>query len=388
MPDMPAICNPARLAPTTSPEDSWTIGFNTNEHEEGYGWTQPIPRDGYQGWRHSLYMAVGAIMRRNPPEEDRVSTPEYPGGYSPRPGNPYQPHPGQTPPGAFGPAPTVQGALPQSSQPQGYASAAPPTQPVRKRRHPVRIAVLILLVLLVLGAGGLFLYARAFEGAITAAAQSFCSDLKSQNYSGAYALLSTGYQAKVTPQQFAQAGQLHDQIDGKVQNCSASGEASGLGAVLQLGSTSVTFPARITRSKSFSGNMTLVNQGGTWKVDAVDESLQGTTLGPILVANDYCSALAAGNVQQAYGDLSPDYQSRLGSEQQYAQTLQSVLTQGVSITGCTPDLSSYSVSGTTAKLNGSLAVQENGVSASLNVALTFVENSAGVWKIDSLTVQP
>ena len=326
-----------------------------------------------------------------------MSTPEYPGGYSPQPGNRYQPQSGQTPPGAFSEAPTVQGTWqqaaqqagsPQPGQPQGYAAPAPATKPVRRRRHPVRIALLIILVLLVLGAGGLYLYAQSFEGAIAAAAQRFCSDLKAQNYSGAYGLLSTGYQAKVMPQQFTQAGQLHDQIDGKVQSCSASGGSSGLGALLQLGDTSVTFAAQITRNKTFSGDMTLVNQGGAWKVDALDESLQGTTLGPILVANDYCSALAAGNVQQAYNDLSPDYQSQLGSEQQYAQTLQSVLTQGVSITGCTPDLSTYSVTGTTAKLNGALGVKENGVSANLNVAVTFVENSAGVWKINSLTVQP
>lgn len=316
-----------------------------------------------------------------------MSTPEYPGGYSPRPGNSYQPQAGQTPSASFSDAQTVQGTWQQAGQ-QGYAMTAPPTKPVRKRRHPVRVALLIILMLLVIGAGGLFLYAQSVEGAIAAAAQNFCSDLKAQNYSGAYALLSTSYQAKVTPQQFSQAGQLHDQIDGKVQNCSASGGASGLGALLQLGSTSVTFPTHIARNKTLSGDMTLVKQGGAWKVDALDESLQGTTLGPILVAEDYCSALASGNVQQAYNDLSPDYQSRLGSAQQYAQTLHSVLTQGVSITGCTPDLSSYSVTGTTAKLNGSLMVQENGISASLSVALTFVENSAGVWKIDNLTAQP
>lgn len=295
-----------------------------------------------------------------------MTTPENPGGYAPQPGNPYQPQPGQ---------------------PQGYAMPAPATRPTRRRRQPVRIALLIILVLVLLGAGGVVVYAHSVEDAIASAAQNFCTDFKTQNYTGAYGLLSSGYQANVTQQQFTQAGQLHDQIDGKVQSCSASA-SGGLGALLQLGSTTVTFPAHITRNKTFSGNMTLVNQGGSWKVDAVDQSLQGTTLGPILVANDYCTALASGNIQQAYNDLSPDYQSRLGSEQQYAQTLQSVLTQGVSLTGCTPDLSTYNVTGTTAKLNGALTVQENGISVNIPIALTFVENGAGVWKIDSVTIQP
>ena len=306
-----------------------------------------------------------------------MTTPEHPGGYSPRQGNPYQPQP-SAPPG-YG----------QPGSPQaGYAVPAPTTRPVRKRRHPVLIALLIVLVLLVLGAGGVFAYAQSVRGAITAAAQSFCTDMKAQSYTSAYAVLSSGYQAKVTQQQFFQAGQLHDQIDGKVQGCSATDGAGGLGALLQLGSTTVSFSAQITRNKTFSGNMTLVNQSGSWKVDAIDASLQGTDLGPILVANDYCASLASGNIQQAYNDLSPDYQSRLGSEQQYAQTLQGVLTQGVSLTGCTPDLSTYSVTNTTAKLNGALTVQENGISANIPIALTFVEGNTGAWKIDSVTVQP
>lgn len=302
-----------------------------------------------------------------------MSTPEHLGGYSPQQGPSYHSEP--TIPGGYG-------------QPGGYATPAPSTKPVRKRRHPVLIALIVVVVLLLLGAGGVFAYAQSVRGAITAAAQSFCTDLKAQNYTGAYGMLSSGYQAKVTQQQFTQASQLHDQIDGKVQGCSAGAGGGGLDALLQLGSTSVTFPAQITRNKTLTGDMTLINQNGAWKVNAIDTSLQGTELGPILVANDYCTALASGNVQQAYSDLSPDYQSRLGSEQQYAQTLQSVLTQGVSLTGCTPDLSTYSVTGTTAKLNGSLAVQENGISVNVPIALTFVESSAGVWKIDNVTLQP
>ncbi|HLZ24129.1 MAG TPA: hypothetical protein VKQ30_18600 [Ktedonobacterales bacterium] len=296
-----------------------------------------------------------------------MSTPEYPGGYSPQQGNSFQT---------------------QSNQSSGYAAPAPATQPTRKRRHPVRTTLLILLVLVLLAGGGAYAYAQSVRGAIASAAQSFCTDLKAQNYTGAYALLSSGYQAKVTQQQFTQAGQLHDQIDGTVQSCAASDSAGGLDAILQLGSTSVTFPAHMTRNKTFSGDMSLVNQGGSWKVDAVDQSLQGTSLGPILVANDYCAALAAGNIQQAYGDLSPDYQSRLGSEQQYAQTLQGVLTQGVSLSGCTPDLKTYSVTGTTAKLNGTLDVHESGITVNVPIALTFAESGGGVWKIDSATLQP
>ncbi|MGH2515389.1 MAG: hypothetical protein ACRDHP_07015 [Ktedonobacterales bacterium] len=306
-----------------------------------------------------------------------MTTPEYPGGFPPRQDNTYQQQAG-----------APQGYGQPGSQPQNYAAPAPSTRPVRKRRHPVRIALLVILVLVLLGAGGVFVYAQSVRGAITAAAQSFCTDLKTQNYTGAYALLSSGYQTKVTQPQFLQAGQLHDAIDGKVQGCSATDSGGGLSALLQLGSTTVTFPAQITRNKPFTGDMTLVNQGGAWKVDAIDTSLQGTALGPVIVANDYCAALAAGNVQQAYSDLSPDYQSRLGSEQQYAQSLQNVLTQGVTLTGCTPDLTTYSVTGTTAKLNGALAVQENGVSVNIPIALTFAEGNAGVWKIDSVTVLP
>ena len=293
-----------------------------------------------------------------------MSTPENPGGYPPQP----------------------MGQMPPYTPPTSPTSPAPATQPGRKRRHPVRTALLLVLVLLLLAGGGGVAYALSVRSAITSAAESFCTDLKTQNYSSAYSRLSSGYQAKVTEQQFQQASQLHDQIDGKVQGCSAGGSGSVFDALLQLGSSTVSFSAQITRNKTLSGNMTVVNQGGTWKVDHIDQSLQGTDLGPLQVANDYCSALVSGNISQAYNDLSPAYQDRLGSEQQYAQTLRSVLVQGVSLTGCTPDLSTYSVTGTTAKLNSALNVQVNGASTGIPTAVTFVEGNSGVWKIDSITV--
>ena len=303
-----------------------------------------------------------------------MSAPENPSGPLPHEGNNRQQLPPQ-PIYPVGPAPT-------------YASSAPITRPTRGRRHPVRIALLIVLALLLLGAGGTFAYALSVNGAITAAAQSFCADLQAQNYAGAYTHLSSGYQAKVTQAQFTQASQLHDQIDGKVRTCSAGNDSSALSALLQLGSNSVSFPAQITRNQTFSGDMTVVKQNGSWKVDRIDQSLQGTDLGPLLVANDYCAALVSGNINQAYNDLSPDYQSRLGSEQQYAQALRSVLTQGVSLTSCTPDLKSYNVSGTTARLSGTLTVRVSGTSTNLAIALTFVKGAAGDWKIDSITLQP
>lgn len=306
-----------------------------------------------------------------------MSTPEHPSGPPSHEGDnqPQLPVQPMTPTTPVDPAPA-------------FMSSAPVTQPARKRRHPVRIALLVVLVLLVLAGGGTVAYALSVKGAITAAAQHFCADLQAQNYAGAYTLLSSGYQAKVTPQQFTQASQLHDQIDGTVQSCSAGNDSSALSALLQLGSNSISFPARITRGKTFSGDMTLVNQRGSWKVDRIDQSLQGTDLGPLLVANDYCAALISGNINQAYGDLSPDYQSRLGSEQQYAQALQGVLAQGIALTACTPDLKTYGVSGTTARLNGTLTVQVNGSSTHLALALTFAKGTTGDWKIDSINLQP
>lgn len=361
---------------------------------------------GYLSLVRSLYTRQGNIPRATfhdnsiSLEETTVSTPENPSGFLPHEGGPQQQPaqpmiPANPIPLVSQPEPVIPvspatpaGPVPPIAPAPAYASSAPITQPTRKRRHPVRIALLIILVLLLLAGGGTYVYALSVKDAITAAAQGFCADLQAQSYASAYTRLSSGYQAKVTQSQFSQASQLHDQIDGKVRGCSAGNDSNALSALLQLGSNTISFPARITRNTTFSGEMTLVNQGGSWKVDRIDQSLQGTDLGPLLVANDYCAALISGNINQAYNDLSPDYQSRLGSEQQYAHALQGLLTQGVSLTACTPDLSTYSVSGTTAKLGGTLAVQVNGASTNLALALTFVKGAAGDWKIDSINLQP
>lgn len=335
-------------------------------HEQRHG--------GWDGWDNPARPASG-----------------QPGGWPPQPGQFGQPPAGYDPPHNL-PERSPRQSMPQSPQsprsPQSPPQYQPPTlsrQPLRRSRRGLWIALLVIVALLVAGGGAAVAYANAQAGAVAQAARQFCSALQAGDYASAYGSLSSSYQTQTSRDQFVADGKLHDQLDGRVTACAATNSASGpLGSVSQLGSSSITLDARIRRAIAYSGPLTLVKQGGDWKIANIAASLQGTNLAPLKTGQAFCAALIAGNYQAAYGLLSSSQQSQV-SEQQFAAQFSDTFTGSpMRLAGCDLDLTTYFVHGTTSRVNSRLTISNPQASSGLlTIALTLVHQGSA-WKINDL----
>jgi hypothetical protein len=211
-------------------------------------------------------------------------------------------------------------------------------------------------------------------------AGAFCTAMQSQDYATAYGLLGSSAQALVTQAQFNGQAQLHDQIDGTVSSCGLVGLGQG------NSDTSATLVAQITRSKlgQKQGGVALDIEGGTWKIAMIDPALQGTDLGPLLVGERFCTDLQNGSYADAYGLLSTNGKGGL-TEAQFAAILKppSPYKWGA----CTPDLSTYTVSGTSASYTAAFELVNPSTGAAtpaVNFKLAFVQDN-GTWLLDILT---
>jgi ketosteroid isomerase-like protein len=334
------------------------------------------------------------------------NTPGYPGGYPNYPPQPDQGY-GATPSPSYGGRPDSYGGrqpshygdaqrpLSDPSAARYYdASRGPGTAPAPKSRRGLwigLIAAIVVVLLLVGGAGILMAYQSSEATKPIAAASAYCQYLKAQNYTGAYAMLSSAYKAKISQAQYTQANSLHDQLDGKVKDCGVQNTPAS-GFSLAFNNTAADLSATITRNKPFSGGISLVKEGDNWKVNAVDESLQGTDVEPLAVGQSFCSALAAKNYAAAYGDFSAKRQQAIGSQSDYANAMKANFnTGGVSITGCKMRLDTYSVApaGDAASVTMELDVKVSTSSGSQVQAVPLkirFTKSGDQWKIDDAEV--
>ena len=112
-------------------------------------------------------------------------------------------------------------------------------------------------------------------------AANFCSYEINRDYHDAYAQLSARLLSQVTEQQFVSDNQAREAAEGPLVGCSAapslgstpSSSPSSSGMTLELN----TWAGPITGNAppvNQSGTMTMVQEGGEWKVDAIDSSLQ------------------------------------------------------------------------------------------------------------------
>ncbi|HEV8190363.1 MAG TPA: hypothetical protein VGP82_02610, partial [Ktedonobacterales bacterium] len=150
--------------------------------------------------------------------------------------------------------------------------------------------------------------------------------------------------------------------------------------------------ATITRNKAFSGGISLVKEGDSWKVNAVDEALQGTDVEPLAVGQNFCSALAAKNYTAAYSDFSARRQQAIGSQTDYASAMKANFnTGGVSISGCKVRLDTYSVApaddaaSVTMELNVKVSTASGSQVQAVPLKITFTKNG-NQWKIDDSEV--
>jgi limonene-1,2-epoxide hydrolase len=262
--------------------------------------------------------------------------------------------------------------------------------PRRRGRALGAIAALALLVLL--GLIGLAVYAGQQAGQPVSAASLFCQALQARDYAGAYRLLSTSAQVRASESQFVAEERLHDAVDGPVVACrpvDGSG-SSGIAARLSFllgGRSSDAVSVTLARARigTRTGAMELVAEGGTWRVDALAATLQGTPVEPLQVLAHFCASLVAASYQAAYDDLSANQQRLEQSESTFAQQVSPPA--GSRYTGCAPEYASYRVDGGTAtvRFTMSIAVAAPGGAQTVPVQATArLVEERGTWKLNGL----
>ncbi len=247
--------------------------------------------------------------------------------------------------------------------------------------------------LLVLGALTLLLIVAVVGGIIYAAGQAkqpgillsrYCADMSHQNYTDAYTLLSSGAQAQTSSTQWIQDAQLHDQIDGKVTSCTASQVSSG---PLTFASAGASATLTIARTKTASGLVALSHEVGGWKVDKLDVKLQGADLGPLLVSEQFCDALAKQDFTSAYADLSKREQAGASQSDFTKDFTQALSGAAAKVTGCAPQIKTYAVQATSATVDVQMQLQvaltSGSTTATVPLTFSLVTESSG-WKIDDI----
>jgi hypothetical protein len=215
------------------------------------------------------------------------------------------------------------------------------------------------------------------------AAGAFCAALQTQSYTAAYALLTSAQQQQAPVATFSTVLGLQDMVDGKITACSLTGftvSGSDSSATLNVSFTRATLGAR-------QGTVALKVEGGAWKIDNVADSLGGTDVGPLLVSSAFCADLVANNLTAAFGLLSSDYAAFEGSQDHFNSIWGE--TPPFVWESCTPDLSTYKVTGSTASVVESLTEKDTSTNFSDSAKYTFhYLKEGGTWKFDGVSKAP
>ncbi len=326
-----------------------------------------------------------------PPDMQAQAQPYAPPRPSPRPTAPPQ-----QPPIRRAPQQTRSVAPPEwSAHAAPIAPAEPVAPPVRPAPIPTLSAkqrggfsfgglMILLVVLAFLGVAGYGVYTTTQAERPYETAQVFCADLRSQSYSSAYMLLSSRYQATLSQRLFVLSNQLHDQLNGVINSCSVTSPSS-VGFTYRA-PTSVSVATVIVRNQTLRGALTLIQQGGSWRVDQIASTLEGTDVGPLLTQARFCDAVMVGNYALAYAQLATGAQAP-GSEQDFALAYAHAFSGengGLKLTQCQPDLTTYKVGATYGKVNVTFVTQGANQQITFPTVFTFALQN-GVWKIASLT---
>lgn len=224
--------------------------------------------------------------------------------YSGDPGNdttlPNSPNVPNLPP--YGNAPNMPPA-PYYPQTPPYVPPAPTATsvmaPAPKRSHRglwITLSIIVVL-LIILGGAGYYLYTQYTAPGI--AATQFCNDLKNATYSGAYNLLSSDLKGQFTEEEFALGAQELDAAEGKVTACSSGAYSYTVFA------TTASVTATLARTQPHTGVVHLKQESGAWKVSALDTSLLGANLAALKAAAAFCAALQAKDYTAAFALLDP-----------------------------------------------------------------------------------
>jgi hypothetical protein len=301
-----------------------------------------------------------------------ANVPQYPGQpvYGAPPSQPLYGDPASQPLYGASPSQPLYPGMP-------VAVMAPPA-PAAKSRKKLWITLGAVAVLLVVVGGGATAAIMQYK-APADAATTFCGDLKAQSYSAAYGLLSAKLRSQFAQDQYTQVSTTLDTIQGKVTACGQSSASDAYS--FSLGASTATVNAVLTREKAgnLQGAVRLVNENGAWKVDSLDTSLVGVSLGALQTAGAFCQDMATQNYAAAYGLLDSKAQAQ-GKQSDFATAAGLQDQVDGKVTACalvglgtanTDASASLTASMTRAKLG-----QRQGT-----VTLT---NQGGAWKVSDL----
>lgn len=208
---------------------------------------------------------------------------------------------------------------------------------------------------------------------------AYCQALQSQNYTAAYGMLGSAVTGTLTQAVFVSQAKLHDQLDGTVSACDLVGLGTG------NSDTNASLTASIARTKlgQKQGQLSLDVEGGAWKISTIGTSLQGTDLGALLVTQEFCKDLHSANYADLLHNVFSDAYKGNASVAD-VQALFGGAVDDIKWAGCTPIISSYTVSGTSASIQVTLIVVQvsTGQTDSGPILVKLVQQSSG-WKVDN-----
>jgi len=280
--------NEQRLSPRTprtlNANDVIRIGAVRFTYEVAGAVFDPTVRADSAGYDATVFAPSGPSTPGFPSGSSTPGFENYGGNYgTPPPQQPSYPQPGYPQPGYSQPgypqAGYPQAGYPQPGYPQpGYpqpgippvpGAFGMPTQP-KKSSAGLWITIAVVVLVLIIGGGGAaFLIAN--QSTPTKTLQAFCTALKNGDAQGEYDLYSTPIKSKVTLDQVKQQNQQIQSLGG-FSDCTVSN-------VQETGSTAtgdITLTARVNGKTAPPIKLNLVNESGTWKIDASPTN-QGTT---------------------------------------------------------------------------------------------------------------
>ncbi|HET9110474.1 MAG TPA: hypothetical protein VFN78_06600 [Ktedonobacterales bacterium] len=280
-------------------------------------------------------------------------------------------------------------SAPPASTPASTPPSEPPGAPRKRLSRAWRLGLtLAVSALLLAGAGGLYAYASQLAAQPQKVLASYCAAIKRDDYRAAYALLASSAQAQESEAQYLADASARDTIEGPVSQCSGSPTQALSPLSFLRAPRSIIFNAQITRKNAASGQIALTRDEVGWHVAALSSTLQGVDLGPLATEQALCKAFGQHAYDQAYTLLSTPYQKEQGDAATFARAFGSSLT----VSGCAPDLKTYSVNSADqqASMNATLTVSiaaGNGAGPanfSLPAKLMFVREATG-WRVDAIT---
>jgi hypothetical protein len=246
---------------------------------------------------------------------------------------------------------------PYSSSPYEVSSAAPPppasvtfTGTQKKGRRGLWIGLGAVAVLVIGGVVGFLILGAANASTPTKTLQVFCTAVKGRDTPTAYAQLSNAAKSQLSETRLAQ--NINAFNDCTVNNVN---DAANTG----------TLTYTLAGNLKINQEVTLVNEGGTWKINS--QQLQST---PTLTLATYCEAVKKGDFQTAYNQFSQNYQSGQ-SEADFAKSFSQP------IADCVPSNVNDSAG------TGTVTYTYSGASSGTQIADETLVNQNGTWKIDS-----